>query len=260
MAEATAATRVIAKRAEPHRLVDRVQGKLLFLIATPALLAALRRPWGVTELWIGDSHALTFNRKVTNGNFVRGPEGQIILRVGARLMHSLAFEGFPPRAVRAALLIGRFGRPGAIIPIFSAGEIDVRVHLASRLDDPLTWVGNYVTQCMRMAQVMRAPRVGFVVPPPPADVRPEDVWYPVNGTIEERATMHARMRDALTAAVAEVPLGPDVPQAVLIDVTDELAGPSGAMRLDLTADGHHPTAAVIPMVRDQVRRSGLLDG
>jgi hypothetical protein len=213
----------------------------------------------VTELWIGDSHALTFNRKVTNGNFVRGPEGQIILRVGARLMHSLAVEGFPPRVLRTAQLLGRFGRPGAVIPIFSAGEIDVRVHLGSRLDDPLTWVENYVTLCARVAQVMGAPRVGLIVPPPPADVRPEDVWYPVNGTIEERVMMHGRLRDALAAAVAKVSGAGGLPTAVLIDVTDELAGPSGAMRLELTYDGAHNSVAVIPVIRDRVRRSGLLD-
>jgi hypothetical protein len=58
------------RRIEPHRLSDRIRGKLLFLLAWPTLAVALRRP-ATTELWIGDSHAMTTNRSVTNSMFMR---------------------------------------------------------------------------------------------------------------------------------------------------------------------------------------------
>src|SRR5689334_22228823 len=100
---------VISFRIEPHRLSDRIRGKLLFLLASPSLVIAMRRRSRRKELWIGDSNAMSLNREVSNSNFMRAPEGQLILRTGARSMWSLAREPFHPRVMRVARFVNRFG-------------------------------------------------------------------------------------------------------------------------------------------------------
>lgn len=237
---------------EPHALSDRIRGKLLFLIASPAFLVAMRRRSRRTELWIGDSHAMTSNRLVTNSMFMLAPDGQIILRAGARLMYSLAREGFPPRVMRVVRLAQRFGRPGAFVPVFSAGEIDIRAHLANRPDESFGFVAEYVDRCMDVARLLQAEKVGFIVPPPPVDAPVEEVWFPIVGTIEERVEAHRGVREALAAAVA------DTPGAVLIDCTDVLAGPAGDMPLSLTLDGSHTGLEAVARIREQVATHRLL--
>jgi hypothetical protein len=233
----------ISHRIEPHSVPDRVRGKLLFLGAWPSLILAMRRRSGRTELWIGDSHAMCVNREVTNSMFMRGPEGQLILRAGARLMYSIARTGFPSRVMRVARLVHRFGRPGALVPVFLAGEIDVRVHLAERRDASFDWVGGYVARCMEIAHLLKAERVAFFVTTPPVDVPEEDVWFPVTGTIEERVAVHGQLRDALATAVEPVP------SAVLLDVTDLLADATGAMPIESTMDGAHTNLETVARIR-----------
>ncbi|HEX6389184.1 MAG TPA: hypothetical protein VFZ89_07055 [Solirubrobacteraceae bacterium] len=243
---------VITKRIEPYRLSERVLGKLLFLLAWPTLVVAMRRRSRRTELWIGDSHAMSVNRKISNSMFMRAPEGQLILRAGARLIYSLADKGFPPNVLRVARFVNRFGRPGALVPIFSAGEIDIRVHLPKRLDDDFDFVAGYVAQCMEVARVLKADRVGFLVPTPPVDVPEEDVWFPIGGTLEERLAAHRKVRDGLAAAVERTP------GAVLLDFTDDLVGPSGGMPVELTTDGAHTNAAAVARIRARIGEYGLL--
>jgi hypothetical protein len=96
--------------------------------AWAALLVAMRRKSRATELWIGDSHALSYNQRVHYSGFTRAPGGQIVLRVGPRLMWSLATKGFPARVHRVERAVSRFGVPGSIVPVFIAAEIDVRCH------------------------------------------------------------------------------------------------------------------------------------
>ena len=243
---------VISHRIEPHALSDRIRGKLLFLLASPSLLVAMRRRSRRTELWIGDSHAMTVNRQVTNGMFMRAPDGQLILRAGARLMYSFARTGFPPRVLRVARFVNRFGRPGALVPIFLAGEIDVRVHLPERLDAPLDWVDEYVSRCMEVARLLKADRVGFFVTTPPVDVPEADVWFPITGTIEERVEAHRKLRAALSQAVAAIP------DAVLLDLTDLLAGATGAMPVESTFDGAHTSVKTVARIRSRIADYGLL--
>lgn len=245
---------VISKWHEPHKLSDRVIGKLLFLPATPSLLFAMRRRRRRTELWIGDSHAMALNRKATNSMFCRGPEGQLILRAGARLMYSLARNGFPERVLRVARFVNRFGRPGALVPIFVAGEIDLRAHLPKRPDAPLDWIAGYVDHCTQVARLLKADRVGFFVTPPPVDVPAEDIWFPILGTIEERVAIHRRLRDALAAVVSRTP------NAMLLDLTDTLARPDGGMPVELTYDGVHTNLAAVARVRARIAEYGLLEG
>lgn len=242
---------VISKWHEPHRLSDRIIGKLLFLLAWPSLIVAMRRRRR-TELWIGDSHAMALNRKATNSMFCRGPEGQLILRAGPRLMYSLARHGFPPRVTRVARLVNRFGRPGALVPLFVAGEIDLRAHLPKRPDAPLDWIDDYVEACMQVARLLKADRVGFVVTPPPVDVSAEDIWFPILGTIEERVAIHRRLRATLATAVSRIPNG------ILIDLTDTLARPDGGMPVEFTYDGVHTNLAAVARVRAGVAAHDLL--
>jgi hypothetical protein len=237
------ADHVITKRIEPYRIRDRIRGKLLFLLAWPSLLLAMRRKSRRTELWIGDSHAMTVNREVSNGMFMRAPEGQLILRAGARLMYSIAEKGYPPRVMRVARLVNRFGRRGGLVPIFLAGEIDVRVHLPERPDAPFDWVAGYIERSMEVARVLKADRVGFFVTTPPVDVPEEDVWFPINGTIEERVAIHTKLREAMASAIEAYP------EAILLDLTDLLADDTGAMPISLTSDGAHTNLEAASRIR-----------
>jgi hypothetical protein len=251
-AEPPARRHTITHRIEPHLLRDRIRGKLLFLLAWPSLLIAMRRRKRRTEIWIGDSHAMCVNRQVTNSMFMRAPDGQLILRAGARLMYSIAQKGFPPRVMRVARLVNRLGRQGALVPIFLAGEIDVRVHLPERPGAPFDWVADYVEQCMEVARLLKAERVAFFVTTPPVDVPEEDVWFPITGTIEERVAVHRKLRGALAAAVEPIP------NAVLLDLTDLLTDSSGAMPLESTMDGAHTNLKTVAMIRARLADYRLL--
>jgi hypothetical protein len=246
------ADHVISHRIEPHRLDDRIRGKLLFLLAWPSLIVAMRRRSRRTELWIGDSHAMCVNRPVTNGMFMRGPEGQLILRAGARLMHSISEHGYPPRVLRVARFVNRFGRRGALVPIFLAGEIDVRVHLPKRPDAPLDWVDDYVAKSMDVAHLLKADRTGFFVTTPPVDVPEEDTWFPITGTIEDRVAVHRNLRDALAGAVG------NHPDAVLLDLTEVLADATGAMPIEATTDGAHTNLKTVSRIRERLADYRLL--
>ncbi len=237
---------------QPHALSDRIRGKLFFLPAWISLAVAMRRRSRKTELWIGDSHAMGLNREVTNGMFMRAPDGQLILRAGARLMYSLAHNGFPPRVMRVARFVNRFGRPGSLAPVFSAGDIDVRVHLPKRADATFDFVAEYVDRCMEIVGLLKADRVAFLVPPPPVDARVRDVWFPITGTIEERLEAQTKLRDALASAVKRIPT------AVLLDLTDVLAGPTGGMPVELTTDGAHTNPETIARVRERIADYQLL--
>lgn len=231
---------------------DRIRGKLLFLLAWPSLLVAMRRRSRRTELWIGDSHAMSVNRDVTNSTFMRAPQGQLILRVGARLMYSIATSGFPPRILRLARFVNRFGRRGALVPIFLMGEIDVRVHLPARPEASLDWVARYVERCTHVAELLKAERFAFFVTTPPVDVAEEDVWFPITGTIDERIEAHGRLRAALGDAVQRVP------GALLIDLTDDLTGADGAMPAEWTMDGAHTNTDTAARIRAHLAEYELL--
>jgi hypothetical protein len=241
------------RRIEPHQLTDRIRGKLLFLLAWPTFVAALRRS-RQTELWIGDSHAMTSTRTVTNSMFMRAGPGILVVRAGARLMYSISRNGFPERVQRVARTVERFGRPGAFIPVFSAGEIDVRVHLAERPDETFDFVAGYVDRCLALARELKAIRVGFMVPVPPVNLRDEDIWFPVVGTLEQRLEAHKRLRDALAAAVERTP------GAVLLDFTPLLSGPDGGMPAELTFDGAHTNDKGVARIRREIIDRRLLAG
>lgn len=231
-------------------LSSRVRGKLLFIPATATLMFALRRKRR-TEIWIGDSHAMSFNREISNSMFMRAPGGHLIFRVGAKVMWSLARNGFPARTMKAARVVGRLVRPGSLVPVFSAGEIDVRAHLVAHPQSSYGFVAEYVEQCRAITSILKADRSAYVVPPPPCNLEPDKVWFPMVGTFEQRLEVFHALRSALAEAVGSVP------GAMLIDFTPELADPDGALQAHLTDDGCHTNALATSLMRAAVRRRRL---
>lgn len=215
------------------------------------LLIAMRRRKRVTELWIGDSHALSFNAPVSLRPFSVGSEGQVIRRIGPRLMYSVAHKGFPPRVHRIVGLVNRWGRPGSLVPVFSCGEIDIRAHLPGRDDATYDFVALYVQRCMEVAAGLKAERAYFAVPPPQSEACPSIEEFPVTGTIAQRVAVFERLRKELAAAVAETP------GAELLDATDLLAGPDGAIRPELTDDGAHVNLDGMAIFRARARELGM---
>jgi hypothetical protein len=228
----------------------RVRGKLWPVAAWGLLVLAMRRR-RPTELWIGDSHAMTFNQGIDNAMFFRGPDGQLILRLGARLMWSLGTKGFPPRVHRVSRLVRAWGRPGSIVPVFCAGEIDVRAHLAGRPAD-FGFVDDYVDRCVQVGEAMRARTVAVVVPPPAVAMEDDESWYPIVGSVEERIAVHRGLRAALAGAVRRHP------GTVLLDFTELLADASGAMPVDRTVDGCHTNLEAVALIRRHLAETGVL--
>jgi hypothetical protein len=234
------------------RLLRRIQSKLLFIPATLHLLVAIRGR-RATELWIGDSHAMSANHDIVSSMFMRGSNGELILRAGAKLMYSVARDGWPPRIMRVVRLIGPFVRPGSIIPVFSAGEIDVRAHLSGRPEQEITFAPAYVERCEAIARQLKADLSGYLVPPPPCTRAPDEVWFPMAGTLEAQVASFRQLRLALADALH------DVPHARLLDFTSILADPwTGGIRPEFTDDGVHTNLAAVREIRAMIEQAELL--
>lgn len=210
------------------------------------LQRAVRRD-GVVQLWVGDSHARYYTGLRRIRRLQRAGDGVFACHAGARLMRSLALRGFPDRVV--ALLAGLRGSPAEVVPLFVAGEIDVRCHLVPRhlageLD--LGFVQAWVDRCCDLAAEAGARRAGIVVPPPPGEDVPELAGLPVRGTLAERVEVFALLRGELAAAVRRTSTAVD---CRLVDATDLLAGPDGGLRRELTDDGCHTNPAGAALVR-----------
>lgn len=236
----------------------RVAGRMRTALAWFRLVRGMRRTGRRTELWIGDSHAMSFNRNIALGTFLTGPDGQVILRVGARLMRSLAIKDFPPRVLRICRVVGRAGIPGSVVPFFVAGEIDVRCHLADHPDEDFGFVADYVKRCHSVSRLLNADGAVVVVPPPPCDYSTDDYstdlpTYRIRGSLEQRLLVFRTLRSALVDAVAPYA------DIELLDCTDVLAGASGAMRPDLTDDSCHTNLSGVQLVRARVRSLNLAD-
>lgn len=245
-------TRLAQRTTLPGRAYRGARRYLRVLRGAAGLLAAARgrRP---TELWLGDSHAIFLNQEYTSAKLSRAPEGQLVWHLGGRLMWSLAANGFPRRVRLAARLLRAVGRPGSLVPVFSAGEIDVRCHLVPRAARPgfsLDFVPDYVRRCRRLAALMGAPSLVIAVPVPPSDDCPRNPMYPIAGSIDERVRVFGDLRRALAKAVAEAEPSPRVE---LLDATDLLADDTGALRGELTDDGCHTNARGVRLVRASVR-------
>jgi hypothetical protein len=233
-------------------LVERLLAKLAVVPAVATLLW----PSSGQELWIGDSHAMSFNQRVGLGMFMRGPEGQLIFRIGTRLMYSIAKKDFPPRldrlarVVRFARSLGLVGAPEGLVPFFVTGEIDVRCHLTEH-DEDYGFVPLYVQRCRAAAASLGSTRAVIVVPPPPSATCPDVEQFPIKGDIHARTKAFEGLRAALRAEVARHE------DLILLDATEALADQTGALRSSLTDDGCHTNLAGVALVRDRVRMLAL---
>lgn len=236
-----------------RQFAKRIQSKLLFIPATFSLIVAARRK-RPTELWIGDSHAMSTNHEIVSSMFMRGSDGQLILRCGARLLYSIARDGWPPRVTRVVDLVAPFVRPGSLVPIFSAGEIDIRAHMSRRPTDPLDYVPAYVGRCEALARRLKADRTGYLRPPPPCTRAEAEVWYPIVGTLEQLVDNAERLNTSLTSALEAVP------DAVLLDFSDILRDPiNGGILPQYTDDGVHTNLLAVTRIRQAMGRYALTE-
>jgi lysophospholipase L1-like esterase len=174
-------------------------------------------------------------------------------------MYSISREGLPAAALRVLRLMSRTPRARDIVWGFSFGEIDVRCHLVPRMGDPeaaLSFVPSYLRHLQDAATSAGARRALVLIPPPESDVYPDQIGFPVVGSLSERVDASHALRDAMVKAAADLPSsGASIS---LIDITEEFSDERGAMREDLTYDGLHANdegRAVFRAAVEQVLRA-----
>lgn len=222
------------------------------------LLLVSARSKRMTEFWIGDSNAVGFNTMLNTSRLMRGEEGQFIWHRGPRLMYSLGRDGFPPSVYRVARLLGRIAPRGTILPVFSAGEVDVRCHLVPRAAADgfgLAFVADYISHGCRVAAALRSDHAVFAVSLQ-SEHTPRIPEFPIRGSLEDRMGMSERVRQAMIDAVGSYD---GSVRPVLLDATDLLSDEMG-LRLELTVDGIHTNEQGIQLVRRRFHELGLLDG
>jgi lysophospholipase L1-like esterase len=231
----TADTWVFRLRRLVRRYRARAQGT--FGISRLLMYAFLGR---LDEVWIGDSHAVHMNSPTMITALRRLPDGRWVMHLGPRLMYSIARGGLPPVALRVLRLVRHAPRAKDIVWAFSFGEIDVRCHLVPRMSDPeaaLSFVPPYLEHLRQAATSAGARRALVLIPPPESDVYPEQIGFPIAGTLTERIDASHALRDTMIKAAANLP--DDGASINLVDLTDEFSDDRGAMREDLTYDGLH---------------------
>lgn len=222
-----------------RRAVRRVRARTLgnLIVARLLVYAYLGR---VDEVWVGDSHAVHMNSPTMITALRRLPDGRWVMHVGPRVMYSISREGLPAAALRVLRLMSRTPRARDIVWGFSFGEIDVRCHLVPRMGDPeaaLSFVPSYLRHLQDAATSAGARRALVLIPPPESDVYPDQIGFPVVGSLSERVDASHALRDAMVKAAADLPSsGASIS---LIDITEEFSDERGAMREDLTYDGLH---------------------
>lgn len=227
------------------RLIKARRRELFGLIR---LLWASRRG-RLTEMWVGDSHSVTFvSANAPLPGILNAGQGRWIWHLGPRVMYSVARDGFPRWLHRAAQSIARTPTGSDVAWLFSFGEIDIRCHLGPRLTvgADLEFVSSYVAQVRGLVEDAGTSTAAVVVPVPPSEDTLNHVHFPVKGTVEERVTAHRAVRAGLLAATGRDSPGADVR---VLDATDVLADPSGLMRPALTDDRCHTNAAGRAAVR-----------
>jgi lysophospholipase L1-like esterase len=243
-------TRVRRLRRTVRRYRARTQG--ILGVARLLLFALLGK---VDEVWIGDSHAVHMNSPTMITALRRLPDGRWVWHVGPRVMYSIAREGLPTAALRVLRLVNHTRRARDIVWAFSFGEIDVRCHLVPRMTDPdaaLAFVPLYLERLRRAATAAGARRALVLIPPPESDVYPDQIGFPVVGTLAERIEASHALRDAMVRAAKDLPT--DGARIHLVDVTEEFSDERGAMREDLTYDGLHANDAGRAVFREAVEK------
>jgi hypothetical protein len=229
-----------------RRFVRRCRVQIPFLLGTAHLLGAalLGR---VQRIWIGDSHVAHY----TDGRWPcpelrRTAPGEFTWHIGPRLMYSLATQDYPPRVrrvVRVAGWLARLRRRPITSMVFSAGEIDIRCHVAPRVaagSSGAEFSDDYVAHAVQIARAARAREAVFIVPPPPSDDFGDRYQFPIAGTLDERIEAFRLVRARLRASD-----GLDATDVAvrIVDATDDLAAPDGSLRSEMTHDGCHVNAS-----------------
>ncbi len=192
------------------------------------------------EVWIGDSHAVHMNSPTMVTALRRLPDGRWVWHLGPRVMYSIAREGLPTAVLRVLRIASRAPRADQVVWAFSFGEIDVRCHLVPRMSDPeaaLAFVPIYLQRLQRVATAAGGRRSMVLIPPPESDVYPDQIGFPVVGSLTERIDASHALRDAMVKAAAN--LSEPGASLSLIDLTEDFSDERGAMREDLTYDGLH---------------------
>ena len=230
--------RYVAQRGRDHLISA---GNCAAWVAAP-------RAAGSGTVWIGDSHAGYLTKCFSTANVLRSADGDQVLHLGARLMHSISHAGFPRWVIRLLELESRVGRrPRALV--LCLGEIDVRCHLAVHLRDgevDLSFVGAYVSRALELGRSCGAECVAFVVPPPPCVDQLDAARFPVRGTFAERTRVFDALRARLDQEVADQA---SATPAVVIDCTDALWDPVHGMRPELSDDRCHANSRGADIVR-----------
>lgn len=221
-------------------------------LALVRLLVAAARGQ-VDEIWVGDSHSVTFNTEHSPlPGILRSGERRWTWHLGPRVMYSIARDDFPPTLLRVARVIARVRGAREAAWYFSFGEIDIRCHLAPRLaqgDGDVSFVATYADRVHGLLGRLGAAHGTLVVPVPPCLDSYDHAAFPVAGTPEQRLAAHRAVRSALVVAVGAERARPELR---LLDLTDALAGPDGLMRDELTDDGCHTNGAGRDVVRREV--------
>lgn len=221
-------------------------------LALVRLLVAAARGQ-VDEIWVGDSHSVTFNTGHSPlPGILRTGERRWTWHLGPRVMYSIARDDFPPTLLRVARVIARVRGAREAAWYFSFGEIDIRCHLAPRLaqgDGDVSFVATYADRVHGLLDRLGAAHGTLVVPVPPCLDSYDHAAFPVAGTPEQRLAAHRAVRSALVVAVGAERARPELR---LLDLTDALAGPDGLMRDELTDDGCHTNGAGRDVVRREV--------
>lgn len=205
------------------------------------------------ELWLGDSHAVYFNRGFVTANVLAAGRGVYVVHLGSRLMFSVAHKGFPLWAERILRAAGAVGwRRGTPIAVLCLGEIDVRCHLAEHGVPgawPMEFVTEYVQRAVRTLRSHGFRRVVFMVPPPPCLDHLSVGHLPVVGDHPTRMSAWDALRAELRTAVDRY--DEDV---ALVDATSAILDPATGIRPDLTDDQCHVNATGRHLVRQVVDR------
>lgn len=209
----------------------------------------------LVRLWIGDSHSLFFNQKVTVAVLSRAENMHFVWALGPRLMWSISKRGFPVSLRLAARIFNAFGtKTGNLVPIIVVGEIDVRCHLASpssSVNGDMSFVPCYVESGRILAASMGSRVVVFVVPVPPGRDLDVHTQFPIVGSLDSRLEAFAALRAALALTIQE---GVGSPRAYLLDATDILIDSGGQLDSSLTTDGCHVNREGALLVHERLRQ------
>lgn len=203
------------------------------------------------QVWIGDSHAVCFNRRFATANILRAGGGVYVVHVGARLMFSISRRGLP-RWSDGLMRIVRSCNRRRVALLVCFGEIDVRCHLAKHgagSDTDLEFVNDYVKTISAAANTPRFIPIVFVVPPPPCREHMNLHNFPVVGTFQQRRQAFDSLRTALKRFAVEAG-----DRFQVIDATALLEDEHEGMRTGLTDDRCHVNLEGVAVVRTFVQR------